>query len=73
MAWAVKRGFVRRLALSLDVCTKIGRKRYGGGGLTQLRDNILAGLRRRGVSEADLRIITVENPRRILTLEAPRD
>ena len=73
VAWAVKRGFVRQLTLSLDVCTKIGRKRYGGGGLTQLQDNILPGLRRRGVSEADLRIITVDNPRRLLTLEAPRD
>lgn len=73
VAWAVQRGFVRQLTLSLDVCTKIGRKRYGGGGLTQLHDNILPGLRRRGVSEADLRIITEENPKRLLTLVAPHD
>ncbi len=72
VAWAVQRGFVRQITLSLDVCVKVGRKRYGGGGLTQLQDRILPGLRSRGVSEADLRIITVENPRHLLTLVAPR-
>ncbi|MBL8985218.1 MAG: phosphotriesterase [Gemmatimonadetes bacterium] len=72
IAWAVSRGFVRQLTLSLDVCLKVGRKRYGGGGLTQLHERLLPGLRARGVPEADLRIITVDNPRRILTLVAPK-
>lgn len=72
VAWAVQRGFVRQITLSLDVCVKVGRKRYGGGGLTQLQDRILPGLRSRGVSETDLRIITIENPKRLLTLVAPR-
>jgi phosphotriesterase-related protein len=72
VAWAVARGFVRQLTLSLDVCIKVGRQRYGGGGLTQLHDRILPGLRARGVSEEDLRTITVANPRRLLTLSPPR-
>lgn len=73
VAWAVQRGFARQLTLSLDVCVKVGRKRYGGGGLTQLHDRILPGLRARGVSEADLRVITIDNPRRLLTLVAPQE
>ncbi len=72
VAWAVSRGFARQITLSLDICVKVGRKRFGGGGLTQLHDRILPGLRARGVSAADLRVITVENPRRLLTLVAPR-
>lgn len=72
VAWAVQWGFVRQITLSLDVCVKVGRKRYGGGGLTQFQDRILPGLRSRGVSETDLRIITIENPKRLLTLGAPR-
>jgi phosphotriesterase-related protein len=71
VAWAVQRGFVRQITLSLDVCLKVGRKRYGGGGLTQLQDRILPGLRARGVSDSDLRTITVENPQRLLTLVKP--
>lgn len=72
VAWAVREGFARQIMLSLDVCLKVGRKRYGGGGLTQVTDRLLPELRSRGVSEADLRIITVDNPARLLTLVEPR-
>jgi phosphotriesterase-related protein len=68
VAWAVARGYASQLTLSLDVCIKVGRKRYGGGGLTQLQDRILPGLRQRGVSDRDLERITIGNPRRLLTL-----
>ncbi|MEZ4456287.1 MAG: hypothetical protein R2882_07020 [Gemmatimonadales bacterium] len=73
VAWAVQRGFVRQLTLSLDVCVKVGRKRYGGGGLTQLQDRVLPGLRARGVTEDQLRIITIQNPKRLLTLVPVRE
>jgi predicted metal-dependent phosphotriesterase family hydrolase len=55
--------------LSLDVCLKVGRKRYGGGGLTQVHERLLPELRRRAVSEAAIRMITVENPKRLPLVE----
>jgi phosphotriesterase-related protein len=72
VAWAVREGFGSQVMLSLDVCLKVGRKRYGGGGLTQVIERLLPELRRRGVSEADIRTMTIENPRRLLTLVEPR-
>jgi len=71
VAWAVREGFAKQVMLSLDVCLKVGRQRYGGGGLTQVSERLLPELRKRGVSEADIRTITVDNPKRILTLVAP--
>jgi phosphotriesterase-related protein len=63
------RGHVERILLSQDVCHDSQLKRYGGNGYTYLADTFLPRLRAAGVSEAEIRTITVDNPRRLLTID----
>jgi predicted metal-dependent phosphotriesterase family hydrolase len=62
------RGHVERILLSQDVCHDSQLRRYGGNGYTYLADTFLPRLRAAGVSEAEIRTITVDNPRRLLTI-----
>ena len=62
------RGHVSRILLSQDVCHDSQLSRYGGHGYTYLADTFLPRLRGAGVSEDEIRTITVENPRRLLTI-----
>jgi predicted metal-dependent phosphotriesterase family hydrolase len=41
---------------------------YDGNGYTYLQETFLPRLRAAGVGEAEIRQITVENPRRLLTI-----
>ncbi len=62
------RGHVERILLSQDVCHDSQLRRYGGNGYTYLADAFLPRLREAGVSDAEIRTITVDNPRRLLTI-----
>jgi predicted metal-dependent phosphotriesterase family hydrolase len=62
------RGHSERILLSQDVCHDSQLRRYGGNGYTYLADTFLPRLRAAGVSEAEIRTITVDNPRRLLTI-----
>jgi len=62
------RGHVERILLSQDVCHDSQLRRYGGNGYTYLADTFLPRLRTAGVSEAEIRTITTDNPRRLLTI-----
>jgi len=62
------RGHLERILLSQDVCHDSQLKRYGGNGYTYLADTFLPRLREAGVSDDELRTITVDNPRRLLTI-----
>ena len=62
------RGHAERILLSQDVCHDSQLKRYGGNGYTYLADTFLPRLRAAGVSADEIRTITVDNPRRLLTL-----
>jgi phosphotriesterase-related protein len=64
----LSRGHVERILLSQDVCHDSQLRRYGGNGYTYLADTFLPRLRAAGVSEAEIRTITVDNPRRLLTI-----
>jgi len=64
----LSRGHVERILLSQDVCHDAQLKRYGGQGYTYLADTFLPRLRGVGVSDAEIRTITVDNPRRLLTI-----
>jgi len=61
------RGHVERILLSQDVCHDSQLRRYGGNGYTYLADTFLPRLRTVGVSDAEIRTITIDNPRRLLT------
>ena len=62
------RGHVERILISQDVCHDSQLHRYGGSGYTYLADAFLPRLRAAGVSESEIRTITVDNPRRLLTI-----
>jgi predicted metal-dependent phosphotriesterase family hydrolase len=62
------RGHPERILLSQDVCHDSQLTRYGGNGYTYLSRVFLPRLRQAGVSDAEIETMTVENPRRLLTV-----
>ena len=62
------RGHVERILLSQDVCHDSQLTRYGGNGYVYLAETFLPRLRAAGVSDDEIRTITVDNPRRLLTI-----
>lgn len=71
IAALIQAGYADRVLMAHDVCTKPQLRRNGGGGYTYISTVIIPGLRARGISEADLRKLLVDNPRRALTFVAP--
>jgi phosphotriesterase-related protein len=65
----LERGHAERILLSQDVCHNEQLAHYGGHGYTYLAETFLPRLRERGVDEAMIRTLTVDNPRRLLTVE----
>jgi phosphotriesterase-related protein len=59
-------GFGDRLLVSQDVCTKVQLLRFGGFGYGHILRSIVPRLRRRGVDDATVRKLLVENPARVL-------
>ncbi len=68
----VKGGLTDRILVGHDVCTQAQLEKNGGGGFGYLSRSVIPALRAKGVSEADIHRIMVENPRRVLTFAAPR-
>ena len=64
----VGRGHADRLLLSQDVCHTLQLAAFGGHGYTYLQETYLPRLRAAGVSDEAIQRMTVENPRRILSL-----
>lgn len=62
------RGHGDRVLLSQDVCHNSQLRRYQGNGYTYLQTTFLPRLRAAGVSDAEIQQLTVENPRRVLTI-----
>ena len=61
-------GHAERILLSQDVCHDSQLAHYGGNGYTYLADTFLPRLQAAGVSDDEIRTITVDNPRRLLTI-----
>ncbi|MDA8236365.1 MAG: phosphotriesterase-related protein [Chloroflexi bacterium] len=64
----LERGHVDRILLSQDVCDNSQLVFYGGNGYAYLQEAFLPRLRAAGVGEEEIRRITVDNPRRILSI-----
>ena len=67
-------GFLNRLLISQDSgWYRVGEPRGGVfNGFTYLFDSFLPDLRRRGITDRQIRQLVVENPARVLTPETPR-
>ena len=59
-------GFGDRLLISQDVCTKVQLLKFGGSGYGHILRSIVPRLRRRGVDDATVLKLLVENPARVL-------
>jgi len=68
----VQAGYLNRLLLSQDVCTKTMLKAYGGMGYSYVLEFVVPELKRLGIMEDQIGKILVENPRRVLTFAEPR-
>jgi phosphotriesterase-related protein len=64
----LERGFADQLLLSQDVCHNAQLKANGGFGYVYLQQHFLPRLRTAAVGEGEIERMTVDNPRRILTL-----
>lgn len=64
----LSRGHADRILLSQDVCHDSQLKRYEGNGYVYLHEVFLPRLRAAGVGDAVIDQLTIENPRRILTI-----
>ena len=62
----LKRGYESQLFLSSDVSRRSYLRTYGGYGYGHLALNILPALKKAGVSDEQIQIMTVENPARVL-------
>jgi phosphotriesterase-related protein len=62
----VEHGYARQLTLGHDVFTRLNTRRGGGEGYTRIPRFVVPTLRESGVSEDDIRLMTVENPARLL-------
>ncbi|MBV6522453.1 MAG: hypothetical protein MNPFHGCM_02601 [Gemmatimonadaceae bacterium] len=68
----IELGYVDRILLSHDICTKPQLRKYGGTGFAYVLEHFVPTLRELGVSEENIRKITIDNPRRALTFTTPR-
>lgn len=66
IAELVEAGWVNQLVLAQDVCMKIQLKGYGGFGFDHLLESGVPMLRSLGVSDRDIEIMLVDNPRHVL-------
>jgi predicted metal-dependent phosphotriesterase family hydrolase len=64
----LSRGHADRILLSQDVCDNSQLTFYDGNGYAYLANAFLPALRERGVTDADIEVMTVANPRRILSI-----
>ena len=64
----LERGWAPQLLLSQDVCHNKQLKVNGGFGFTYLQQHFLPTLRTAAVGEGEIRQMTIDNPRRILTI-----
>jgi phosphotriesterase-related protein len=65
----LERGYGSQLLLSQDVCHNSQLKANGGFGYTYLQQHFLPTMRTAAVGEGEIAQLTVDNPRRILTIE----
>jgi len=65
----LERGFSDRILLSHDVSANRQLKAFGGNGYTYLQQHFLPSLRTAAVAEGEIAQMTIDNPRRILTVE----
>ena len=62
----IRRGNLERILLSHDVAFKICLTRWGGFGYAHILENIVPRLLQKGVTQEQIEVILIENPKRLL-------
>jgi phosphotriesterase-related protein len=62
----IRRGNLERVLISQDVCFKVCLTEWGGHGYAHILENIVPQLLRAGLSQEQLDVILIENPKRFL-------
>jgi phosphotriesterase-related protein len=62
----IKEGYSSQIVLGTDIGVKTMARRYGGHGYAHLTNFVEPTLRELDVSDNDIRLMTVENPRKLL-------
>jgi phosphotriesterase-related protein len=66
-------GYLGRLLISHDNCTKHRLRSFGGWGYAHILENLVPVMRAKGFTEEHLHALLVENPRRVLTIAPARE
>jgi phosphotriesterase-related protein len=66
----VKRGNLERILLSHDVAFKICLTRWGGFGYAHILENIVPRLLQKGMTQEQIDVILIENPKRLLSWQS---
>jgi phosphotriesterase-related protein len=62
----IDKGYVSQLMLGCDICLKCRLHAYGGWGYDHLLSNVLPAMKRLGISEHEIEVMLVQNPREFL-------
>jgi len=64
----IEHGHLDRVVVAHDICHVTRLVAFGGHGYGHIFANVVPMMRRRGFSETEIRVILVDNPRRLLTV-----
>lgn len=67
--YLIDKGFLDRVLVSHDQSYKYRLWHYGGPGIAHILENVAPLMREKGMTEAEVNTILVENPRRLLTFK----
>ena len=62
----IEAGFLGKILISQDICVKYRLRHYGGGGYAHILDNVVPLMRAKGMAEAHINALLVENPKTFL-------
>ena len=65
----IEEGYQDRIVIGHDVCFKARYARYGGKSYDHVLNNIVPRMRKRGLTEEQIRAMLVDNPRSVLTFK----
>ena len=63
----IQAGFIGQILISSDIWNKHQRRKYGGWGYDHILRNVIPRMRVKGLTEEEIHILLVENPRRVYT------
>ncbi|BBG04114.1 aryldialkylphosphatase [Pseudonocardia saturnea] len=64
----IRRGYGRQLLVAQDICKKAFLRTYGGEGYGHVLRNVIPLMRRKGMTDEQVEMITRENPKRAIAL-----